>query len=68
MRKPWFKLVFGFLCFGWIALKIDGLLDDSYVMTTAKRNFTYVGIVAFAVLGVTNLKDYWNIRKMKKTK
>lgn len=68
MRTPSFKLLFGIGCFLWIAIKAYDLYDPAVEMSKTKTVFTYVGIVAFAILGVSSLTDYWNMQKIKKTK
>lgn len=66
MRSPSFKLLFGIGCFVWIAIKAYELYDPAGQMSTIKTVFTYIGMFAFAVLGIDNLSNWWKQHRSKK--
>lgn len=60
-----YRLVFGLLCFVWIGFKVYELFDPSEVMTNTRKILTYLGFLAFGVMGADNLGTWWKERRRK---
>ena len=61
-----YRLVFGILCFVWIGIKVYELLDPAEVITRTRKIMIYLGIFAFAILGIDNLGTWWKQHFSKK--
>ena len=66
MKKEISKLLFGLLCFLWIALKVYDLMYEGNTMSANKKTAIVLGFFAFSVLGIDNLREWWKLRKQRK--